>query len=165
MELTKSDMDTIETTASKLGVIPDIHPDDLIFHFLYNHPNLSKDGAIQYYFNDGEKSARQLRSLLTDVCNYNEDIKLNLPEFASGYGCVSRHITNVLPFVDITACDIHSEARSFLEKTLGINAVLSASKPEDLVLEKNMMWYLLYRFSPTCQRKPLHAGWNGFYLL
>jgi len=87
MMLTESDKTTIDLLAQKWRVKPEIHPDDFIFHFVYSHPSFStKDAAIGYYFNDGQNSAQQLSKLLLEVCNYDSQQKINILEFASGYG-------------------------------------------------------------------------------
>lgn len=133
--LTESDKATIESLAEKWNVIPEIHPDDFIFRFLYDNPTFkSRDAAIQYYFNDGQKSAQQLLRILAEVCKYDGKLELKILEFASGYGCVTRHMSNVLPFVQVTSCDIHPEAQSFIKNKIGVNAILSASQPENLVI-------------------------------
>jgi len=136
MMLTESDKTTIDLLAQKWRVKPEIHPDDFIFHFVYSHPSFStKDAAIGYYFNDGQNSAQQLSKLLLEVCNYDSQQKINILEFASGYGCVTRHLSNVLPFANVTACDIHLEAINFIREKLRAEAILSKSVPEQLDLD------------------------------
>lgn len=131
--LTESDKTTINLLAKKWDVKPDIHLDDFIFQFVYNHPGFSsRDKAIQYYFDDGQTSAQNLSRLLLDVCRYDPQNKIKLLEFASGYGCVTRHLGNVLPFVDVISCDIHMEAVSFIRDRLQEDAVASRSIPEEL---------------------------------
>jgi SAM-dependent methyltransferase len=135
--LTESDKVTINSFAKKWDVKPDIHPDDFIFRFLYDNPTfLSKDAAIQYYFNDGQKSAQQLSGILIEICKHDGKQKIDLLEFASGYGCVTRHLENVIPFAQVTTCDIHSEAQAFIKNKLNVNAVLSVPQPEKLILDK-----------------------------
>jgi hypothetical protein len=92
--------------------------------------------AIEYYFNDGFSSAQKLLSILKEICGFDGEEKLGLLEFASGYGCVTRHINNVIPFCVTTACDIHQQAVEFIQEKLKTEAVLSASRPEDLDLSK-----------------------------
>lgn len=147
--LTESDKITIHSLAEKWDVKPDIHPDDFIFRFLYENPTFStKDAAIQYYFNDGQKSAKQLHRLLTEICKYKGEEEVKILEFASGYGCVTRHIENVIPFARITSCDIHAEAQSFIENILNVNAVLSSPQPEKLTFsEKYDVVFALSFFS------------------
>jgi len=122
-----------ESEAKRWGVSPEIHPDDFIFHFLFNNPSFqSKEKAIEYYFSDGFSSAEKLQNILKDICGFDGGGEINLLEFASGYGCVTRHIKNVMPFSVTIACDIHPQAVQFIEESLGTEAVLSASRPEDL---------------------------------
>lgn len=121
----------LETAARPWGVKPDVHPDDFIFDFLINNPVFdSQEHAIEYYFNDGANSARKLGSILQDICKLGAG-SFSLLEFASGYGCVSRHLGHVLPNCSLTVCDIHPEAVRFSEKVLGVEAIHSTSRPED----------------------------------
>jgi SAM-dependent methyltransferase len=147
--LTDTDKATINSLAKKWNVISDIHPDDFIFRFLYDNPSFStKEAAIQYYFNDGQKSAQQLLNLLKDICKYDSQQDIKLLEFASGYGCVTRHMENVLPFVQVTACDIHPKAQTFIKAKLNVNATLSTSQPEKLIFaEKYDVVFALSFFS------------------
>ena len=124
-----------KSAAQRWGVSTEIHPKDFIFHFLFEHPLLSKKNAIEYYFNDGRQSAQTLKKLLTDVCGF-EGKPLELLEFASGYGCVTRHLKSVIPFCVPIACDIHQEAVGFIVDHFGVQAVLSTSQPEDLRIGK-----------------------------
>jgi SAM-dependent methyltransferase len=125
---------TIAEIATRFHVRPDIHPADMIFHFLATHTGFPDTyQAIQYYFADGKKSAERLQSLLA---TWLPDTKQGrLLEFASGYGCVTRHLlTGGLPGWDVTSADIHDEAVLFLQK-LGGRAVPSSSQPEGLRLQ------------------------------
>ena len=118
--------------ASRHGVVADVHPEDFIFRFLIENPVFrSERDAIRYYFDDGARSAARLGSLLADVCALG-DRSVELLEFASGFGCVTRHLRRALPRVATTSCDIHSEAIRFLRETLGVAALQSTSVPEDL---------------------------------
>jgi hypothetical protein len=122
----------IEASADVWGVKADIHPQDFIFHFLIDNSVFeSKQAAVKYYFDDGANSAEKLRELLERHCDIGEQ-PFKMLEFASGYGCVSRHILQKIPTCELTACDIHAEAIQFLEQTLGIDAIPSTSQPEDL---------------------------------
>ena len=124
-----------ENAAQRRRVSAEIHPEDFIFHFLFDNPTFqSKEQAIEYYFEDGLCSAQKLLSILKEICGFGGEQKIHLLEFASGYGCVTRHINNVIPFCINTACDIHQQAIQFIQEKLETEAVLSSSRPEDLHL-------------------------------
>lgn len=132
--------DYIQTICSDLAsnweVLPDIHSEDFIFQFLWDHPSFpTKENAVEYYFNNGADSANKLSSLLTDICGYSNDNPCNLLEFASGYGCVTRHIEKTIPFCSVTASDIHPQAIQFIQEKLKINTILSAHSPQKLELD------------------------------
>ena len=136
------DLAACELAAQRWGVSPEIHPKDFIFRFLCEHPALSNEKAIEHYskaiehyFNDGQQSAQTLRKLLSDVCGL-EGKPVELLEFASGYGCVTRHLRSVIPLCVPIACDIHQEAVVFIADHLGVPAVLSTPQPEALRIAK-----------------------------
>ena len=110
----------------------DIHHKDFIFQFLIDNKVFETlEHAVAYYFDDGLKSAKNLRNLLQEICGWR-GTPIKLLEFASGYGCVTRHLSNILPEVAVTSCDIHPEAMQFISEHLSVSAVLSSSLPEQL---------------------------------
>ena len=115
-------------TAQKFNVSAKIHPDDFIFRFLIENSSFSSESAaISYYFSDGRESAVKLKGILkeTDLGEF-----ASVLEFASGYGCVSRHFREVLPDANLTVSDIHSRAHVFSSKKLGLNSIISNVIPE-----------------------------------
>ncbi len=106
-----------------------VHPADFIYWFHVAHPSNPSVGApIRHYFDEGAKSAHKLVSII-DVVDRNNEKKVHLLEFASGYGRLSRHLKRY-PHIDLCCSDIHEEAIDFLSNTLGVNAFLSHSEPE-----------------------------------
>jgi hypothetical protein len=134
---------------AKYNVVPYIHPEDFIFHFLVQNPcfNNDQDAAVRFYFYDGCRSAQKLSTLLSDFFGASNS-RTRLLEFASGYGCVTRHFSNVLPEVDVTSCDIHGKAVDFIKDILGKSAILSDAVPEKLITpEKYDVIFALSFFS------------------
>lgn len=123
--------DILGSVANEYGVPPAIHPEDMIFQFLLEHPCfIKKDDALEYYFRDGKKSAIQLK----EICHYMNpsDTPRRILEFACGYGCVTRHMGSVFKGSEITCSDIHPQAMEFITKNLGMqNCQLSATNPEE----------------------------------
>lgn len=113
----------------------DVHLDDYLFQFLLEHPSFDIDTAATYYFEDGRRSARKLAALLADL-GQPHDRPFSLLEFASGYGCVTRHLRDALPGADVTSCDIHANAVEFVRARLRHNALLSSTQPEALTLPR-----------------------------
>lgn len=129
-------MDSCRRYATENGVISVVHPQDHIFRFLVENPVFSSvDKAVKYYFRDGQQSARMLGHLLFSEMGLARGPQTSLLEFASGYGCVTRHLAGALSPVNLVACDIHREACDFIERTLATQAILSSSRPEDLAIE------------------------------
>jgi len=130
--------DDILRYADETGVASDIHPDDLIFRFVVEYPGfLTNEQAVKYYFHDGENSAKKLNNLLFSRLGVKRSADVSLLEFASGYGCVTRHLSRELSPVNMVSCDIHEAACAFIESALGVKAMRSATRPEELGIENN----------------------------
>lgn len=130
--------DDIRRYADETGVVSEIHPDDLIFRFILKYPGFqTSEEAVKYYFFDGANSTKKLNNLLFSQLGLKRSVDTSLLEFASGYGCVTRHLISELAPINIVSCDIHEAACSFNESSLGVKAILSATKPEDLRIESN----------------------------
>ena len=126
-----------KSIARDLNVQYYLHSKDLILKYILARPQFkSERDALLNYFNDGNNSAKVLADLVYGYLNYSRINEFSLLEFASGYGCVSRHLAKHLPNAVITSCDIHPDAVSFIRSLLNINAILSKSIPEDLVLKE-----------------------------
>ena len=132
--------------AARFAVRPDVHPADMIFRFVATHSGFPDSyQAIQYYFADGKKSAERLRALVQQWLP--DRAQGRLLEFASGYGCVTRHLlAQGLPGWELTCADIHDEAVLFLQR-LGARALPSASRPEALRLQPFDVVFALSFFS------------------
>lgn len=126
---------SLKNKAAEYNVNHNIHDADFIFEFLMENPCfLSKEDAINYYFMDGQESAKKLAQYIDGFHYENES--LDLLEFASGYGCVTRHLNNVLNNINVTSCDIHNEAIDFLASKLNVSTILSHSIPESFATEE-----------------------------
>jgi SAM-dependent methyltransferase len=120
--------------AKQTNVVSAIHYADFTFQFLINNPVfMEKTHAVSYYFHDGMKSAKQLDMLLSEF-GIDTATCVKLLEFASGYGCVSRHFKNYLPYVESISCDIHPDAVEFIKEKIGRAATLSHVVPELLAV-------------------------------
>jgi SAM-dependent methyltransferase len=121
----------IRRTAQTFGVIPDIHPDDLMFQFYLKQDRDFQTGGVgvQRYFESGRKSAQRVDDLVRRFAAPSQG-RLNLLEFASGYGCVTRHFERMNRNYNIVACDIHPNAIEFLLQVMGVEAILSEAVPE-----------------------------------
>ena len=127
--------DAIINSAIRYGVSPEIHSEDFIFQFVVNHPQFqSQELAVDYYFQDGQKSCTKLISQIKEIFPESEK-KIKLLEFASGYGCVTRHLAKHHGFIETMACDIHESAIDFLRNKLNVPVIQSKSIPEDLHLK------------------------------
>jgi SAM-dependent methyltransferase len=121
----------VDQVAAKYSVCAAIHPEDHIFNFVMHHPGFPSDeDRVEYYFRDGQTSARQFLEIVERHVGLART--RDLLEFASGYGCVTRHLIKMTE--RLLCCDIHPQAIDFLQKKIGVKAIQSASRPELLQL-------------------------------
>ena len=150
--------------AKRFNILSNVHPKDYIWHFLMTSVHTkdyiwhflmtsggfkNTDDATKHYFVDGNKSAKNLADIIYNELGYSQNSRIKLFEFASGYGCVTRHLKNILGNnVEITSCDIHKEAMDFIKKKMKIKTILSHNSPEEFqIKEKYDIVFVLSFFS------------------
>jgi SAM-dependent methyltransferase len=139
--------------AVRYNVPADIDPTDHIFWFLHAHPAIGPSAA-EHYYSDGRDCAVKLRKLIEE---HLASASVNILEFASGYGRVTRHLPNILPEATCTACDIHDAAVRFVSR-FGIEAVQSCEMPEEFDLGRTFdVVFALSFFSHAAP--PIWARW------
>lgn len=118
---------------ARYAVCPEVHPQDFIFRFAYEHPGFPTPAqAIGYYFLDGRRSALKVRDWIHRLWP-DRTTPPRVLEFASGYGAVTRHVSRLLALPP-HCCDIHPEANAFNAAYFGVTTLASAEVPEQLVL-------------------------------
>lgn len=138
----RDDLAEAAAEAAKFAVPPDIHAEDYVFQYLLDaqtDPDRDKVRAriTEYYFYDGDRSAKQLDALIRQFHPDAASRRLQLLEFASGYGCVSRHLRRMDDRYDLVACDLHPQAIDFLRERLDVAGVQSRSQPAELALDRH----------------------------
>ncbi len=129
-EIEESVLVECERAGRQFKVSGDIHPEDFIFWFILDHPSFpTKAEAVDYYFAVGRESAQKVRTLIQEFSGAPSNPVLL--EFASGFGCVTRHMQNEFPEARVVACDIHNEALDFIFTSLKTPILRSAHIPED----------------------------------
>ncbi|MES2030824.1 MAG: class I SAM-dependent methyltransferase [Pseudomonadota bacterium] len=134
-----------------------IHPEDFIFQ------NILKKGrspieAVDEYLTDGRASAKFIAGLVAQLRPVAAP--LEILEFASGFGRVSRHLKQAFPKDNITACDIHRGAVEFTEHVLGVEAILSTTQPKEFYSAQNFDVIFAISFF-THMPKRTWAEWLG----
>jgi hypothetical protein len=108
-------------------VVADIHCQDYIFNALHFFFKEDFDKACEIYYRNGKESALKVGDL---VGKHVKDRPVErILDFASGYGCVSRHFKNVMPSASLTAMDIHENAYHFNKMHFGVDAIVSSVDP------------------------------------
>jgi SAM-dependent methyltransferase len=118
----------VQAAAARHAVTPAIHARDFIYKFVLMQGGMTLPDAVNYYFDDGARSARQLAERVAATVPTSAR-PLKLLEFAAGYGCVTRHLSKYSEF-ELVSCDIHSTAIDFLAEQLGVKAIPSTVLPE-----------------------------------
>jgi SAM-dependent methyltransferase len=125
--------DVARTASAAHGVVADLSEYDQLLGFLVLHTTLTPEQAVQAYFDGGAADAAQVRRLLAELGL--EGGGRRVLEFASGYGRLTRHLKALLPDNALTASDIHPRACELLRNVVGVDAVISATDPDDLEIE------------------------------
>jgi 2-polyprenyl-3-methyl-5-hydroxy-6-metoxy-1,4-benzoquinol methylase len=155
-----------------VGVTARLHPEDFILHFILNHSR-DKTTAIEQYYTNGRTSAQSLRDVLAEDTTVDPDSKFQLLEFASGYGCVTRHLAESLPSMSITCCDIHPQAMEFISKEMKVDTAVSSPKPElfklgrqfDVVFALSFFTHMPDRtYGPWMQALFQHVSPGGYFI-
>jgi SAM-dependent methyltransferase len=109
------------------------HREDFIYRFAMTAfgPWRTKS-AVDYYFDDGFRSAQQFADL---VKPFGIAPPVRVLEFASGYGCVTRHLKKN-PDLSLVACDIHPQACEFIQDKLSVPCVVSKHVPEEITFDR-----------------------------
>jgi SAM-dependent methyltransferase len=124
--------EAIHDSARRYKVSSAIHAEDFIFHFLLNASKDKAQGA-QLYFESGKSSAEQASAIYKE---HAARPPRRVLDFASGYGCVTRHLPGVLPGSKVFACDVLESCVTFVSQCLEFRALQSAKIPEELVINK-----------------------------
>lgn len=109
-----------------MGVNCEIHPNDEIFCFFYNHP--TSTNPLRDYFADGWRTLYELMVVLEKVgrplvgCN-------SFLEFASGYGRLTRHLAKFPGADKVHASDLMPESVEFTKEKFGVDGFYSNSSP------------------------------------
>lgn len=112
------------------------HPYDFIYRYVLGHPRFGGiQPAVDYYFDDGARSAKKLEQIVAKLNIKEEPVRIF--EFAFGYGCVIRHLKKN-PAFSVVACDIHAQAIKFIRNKIGVETILSAPVPEDFYLKEKV---------------------------
>ncbi len=122
------------------GVSPAIHFDDFVFWATHDWFKGDLVTATDHYFDSGHTSARRLASLW-NLRHHADRLEAPVPgplrilDFASGYGCVTRHLGSWFPESARAASDIHPAACAFVAAEFSAQSHLSAARPEAFGLE------------------------------
>lgn len=128
--------DEIEARAQEYDVVPDIHFEDYVFNATYEYYKKDFDFSAKHYYLNGNTSAVRVRELSdTHLVPTGKQVRTIL-DFASGYGCVSRHLKNLFPDARAVPMDIHEKAYWFNRQNLGLEGRVSKPSPQELDLSE-----------------------------
>lgn len=152
-------MTRVEQVAQSLGVSANIHAEDFLLKFNVDRAGGDADKGAAIYLQLGKYSADLLR---TDVVEEAKRIQQRrnitwepraILDFASGYGCVARHLPKTFPDSSIEVCDIHPQAVDFCAREFGIGGFVSRADPKDFnTVRKHDFVFALSFFSHMPKR-------------
>jgi len=109
-----------------VGVNCEIHPNDEIFRFFYNHPACKN--PLRDYFADGWRTSYELMIVLEKVGRSLANCESML-EFASGYGRLSRHLARFPGAEKVQVSDVMPGSVDFIKQKFGIDGFYSDNQP------------------------------------
>jgi SAM-dependent methyltransferase len=138
--------------AKRFNVRPEIHQADFIY--LFQEKLLGdREKAVNEYYKLGSYSTYLLKEevlpeILRVKTRWKEKWEPNrILDFASGYGCVARHLPTAFASYRVTVSDIHDEALAFSSRILGIETYPSSSDPLNFQVPKQDLIIALSFFS------------------
>jgi SAM-dependent methyltransferase len=138
--------------AETMGVRPEIHREDFIFHFVDRKWKGDRERSIRNYYDLGKYSADRARDVMDDILRVKSRVGSEwqpdrILDFASGFGNATRHFKHAFPQSNVSSCDIHDQAVQFNTHVLKIESYLSSFTPEDINLPKQDVIYVMSLFS------------------
>ena len=138
--------------AADYGVSCEIHAEDFIYRFVQQRHGGDPDLSVTNYLELGRYSAALAKEMVAEIGRAKAVSKQSwrpdrVLDFASGFGCVARHLPGALPSSRIVACDIHPAAVRFNQLVLDIESILSSSSPEDLAVPEQDVIFAMSFFS------------------
>jgi SAM-dependent methyltransferase len=121
----------IAASARHYEVSSAIHAEDFIFHYLLNAAVEPSQG-VQQYFQSGRESAQHAVA----ICKQHGTVPRRILDFASGYGCVTRHLPGLFPRSKVFASDVLPSCVAFVSECLTVQSLLSTRVPEELTIRK-----------------------------
>jgi len=107
-----------------IGVNCEIHPNDEIFRFVYEHP--TSTNPLRDYFADGWRTMYELMVVLEKL-EYHLTSCDSFLEFASGYGRLTRHLAKFPGADKVHASDLMPESIEFIKEKFAVNGFYSDS--------------------------------------
>jgi SAM-dependent methyltransferase len=139
--------------AARHGCVAEIHEKDFVFDFVKHKLWAGEhDRAVANYFELGNYSSRLVRDYADEFKRVSDAVKVDwsprkILDFASGYGCVARHLKRDFPDCHISVADIHPDAVQFGRDVLAVDAIQSSPVPELFSVPRQDIIFALSFFS------------------
>ena len=109
-----------------------IHHSDEMFHYLTALYDGDWDKGLAAYFYSGLQAFTMTDQIVS--WRFGGFQSIEMLDFASGYGRVTRHLIGRIDPENLTVSDIMPEAVRFQEQTFGVRGVISSAQPDQLDL-------------------------------
>lgn len=139
-----------------------ISKNDLMFHYgLHNFRSASE--AILYYFNRGFKLTCVIDNIIKKQSDNFKPIEIL--DFASGHGTLTRFLIQKYPSNIITVSDIKKKAVDFQIKTFHVNGIVSSTDPNEFKPSKKYSIIIVSSLFSHLPEKKFIAWLNILYSL
>jgi len=106
-----------------------IHPgDQMLLHSLHHHGEAN--ASFAQYFNVGLQQYHAAQQVLRALFPGGTD-RLQVLDFACGYGRLQRFLSLALPRANLHASEIQLDALEHVRERYGVHAIASGARPED----------------------------------
>jgi SAM-dependent methyltransferase len=112
-----------------------IHPDDFMLRFFRERRHGHWEAAFVDYFRTGLAASRTVERLLQWWFGERRR-EVQLLDFASGYGRITRHLVQHCSPRRLWVSDVFAEAVEFQRRAFGVHGFVSAAEPGELVCEE-----------------------------
>lgn len=127
------------------GVDGSISEKDQLLGYFINKARMEPIEAISAYFSGGKSDARAVSAVMAELMG-PELAGRRVLEFASGFGRITRHLIKMHPEIHLTASDIHEDACIAMTTGCGVDALPSASTPDELKLPNDQDFIFVMSF-------------------
>ena len=141
IEINEAEKEIAKTSAKQYDSTAELHEEDQLLRYIANLKD--KSVGIKDYFRGGYSCAHQVANIRNSLPEISGK-PINILEFASGFGRVSRHLKKAFPNDQLISSDIHANACEFISEAMGIETVQSNYDPDQVNFNKSFDFIFVF---------------------